>query len=285
MSAAVSPTVAGYGTRSRTEEGGEVVLERFRLDGQVAIVTGAGRGIGAAIASTLAEAGADVVIGARTADQLAGVAATIEAHGRQAVAVDGDLDGRTGLALLILAADGEFAGVDIVVNNLGGAPPAPFLDTSEMAFAGAFAFNVTSAFNLTQLAVPSMVSRGGGSVINIASTAGQFAIRGLSAYGTAKAALIHLTRELAQDLAPRIRVNAVAPGAIATSALDGVLANPRIEEAMVAGTPMRRIGDPEEVASAVLYFASPAAAYTTGQVLAVSGGIQGSSLEMPFPDV
>ncbi len=285
MSAAVSPTVAGYGTRSRTEEGGEVVLERFRLDGQVAIVTGAGRGIGAAIASTLAEAGADVVIGARTADQLAGVAATIEAHGRQAVAVDGDLDGRTGLARLISAADGEFGGVDIVVNNLGGAPPAPFLDTSEMAFAGAFAFNVTSAFNLTQLAVPSMVSRGGGSVINIASTAGQFAIRGLSAYGTAKAALIHLTRELAQDLAPRIRVNAVAPGAIATSALDGVLANPRIEEAMVAGTPMRRIGDPEEVASAVLYFASPAAAYTTGQVLAVSGGIQGSSLEMPFPDV
>ena len=285
MSAAVSPTVAGYGTRSRTEEGGEVVLARFRLDGQVAIVTGAGRGIGAAIASTLAEAGADVVIGARTADQLAGVAATIEAHGRQAVAVDGDLDGRTGLARLISAADGEFGGVDIVVNNLGGAPPAPFLDTSEMAFAGAFAFNVTSAFNLTQLAVPSMVSRGGGSVINIASTAGQFAIRGLSAYGTAKAALIHLTRELAQDLAPRIRVNAVAPGAIATSALDGVLANPRIEEAMVAGTPMRRIGDPEEVASAVLYFASPAAAYTTGQVLAVSGGIQGSSLEMPFPDV
>jgi len=255
------------------------------LDGQVAIVTGAGRGIGAAIASTLAEAGADVVIGARTADQLAGVAATIEAHGRRAVAVDGDLDGRTGLARLISAADGEFGGVDIVVNNLGGAPPAPFLDTSEMAFAGAFAFNVTSAFNLTQLAVPSMVSRGGGSVINIASTAGQFAIRGLSAYGTAKAALIHLTRELAQDLAPRIRVNAVAPGAIATSALDGVLTNPRIEEAMVAGTPMRRIGDPEEVASAVLYFASPAAAYTTGQVLAVSGGIQGSSLEMPFPDV
>jgi len=285
MSAAVSSTVAGYGTRSRTEEGGEVVLERFRLDGQVAIVTGAGRGIGAAIASTLAEAGADVVIGARTADQLAGVAATIEAHGRRAVAVDGDLDGRTGLARLISAADGEFGGVDIVVNNLGGAPPAPFLDTSEMAFAGAFAFNVTSAFNLTQLAVPSMVSRGGGSVINIASTAGQFAIRGLSAYGTAKAALIHLTRELAQDLAPRIRVNAVAPGAIATSALDGVLTNPRIEEAMVAGTPMRRIGDPEEVASAVLYFASPAAAYTTGQVLAVSGGIQGSSLEMPFPDV
>ncbi len=262
-----------------------MVLERFRLDGKVAIVTGAGRGIGAAAAAALAEAGADVVIGARSVDQLAETGAAIEAHGQRAAIIDGDLSSRDGLRRLVDTAQDEFGGVDIVVNNLGGARPGAFLETSEKAFAGALTFNVTSAFNLTQLAVPSMVERGAGSVVNIASTAGQFAIRGMSAYGTAKAALIHLTLELAQDLAPKIRVNAVAPGAIATSALESVLADETLEQAMAAGTPMRRIGDPEEVALAVLYLASPAAAYTTGQVLAVSGGVQGSPMGSWIPDI
>jgi len=144
---------------------------------------------------------------------------------------------------------------------------------------------VTTAFTLTQLAVPSMLERGGGSIVNIASTAGQFATRGFAAYGTAKAALIHLSREMAQDLAPLITVNAVCPGAIATSALDIVLQSEELEKEMIAGTPLRRLGRPEEIAAAVLYFASPAGAYTTGQVLAVSGGIQGSSLDLGIPDL
>lgn len=262
-----------------------MVLEKFRVDDKVAIVTGAGRGIGAATATTLAEAGADVVIGARTADQLDAVAEEVAGHGRRAVSVAGDLSDRDGLARLIDAATTEFGGVDIVVNNVGGSMPTAFMDTTEKAFRHALTWNVTTAFNLTQLAVPSMLERGGGKVINIASTAGMFAMRGFSAYGTAKAALIHLTRDLAQDLAPKITVNAVCPGAIATSALDIVLADENLEKAMVDGTPLGRLGEAWEIAAAALYFASPAGAYATGQALAVSGGIQGSNLEMGIADL
>ena len=159
------------------------------------------------------------------------------------------------------------------------------MDTTEQAFRHALTWNVTTAFNLTQEAVPAMLERGGGRVINIASTAGMFAMRGFAAYGTAKAALIHLTKELAQDLAPRITVNAVCPGAIATSALDMVLADENLERAMVEGTPLGRLGEAWEIAAAVLYFASPAGGYATGQALAVSGGIQGSNLEMGIADL
>ena len=179
----------------------------------------------------------------------------------------------------------EFGRVDIVVNNVGGAMPSAFLDTSEWSFDTAMRFNVTSAFNLTQLAVPHLLESDGASVVNIASSAGQFAIRGMSAYGTAKAALIHLTRELAQDLSPKVRVNAVSPGAIATSALDIVLQTPELHDAMLDGTPMRRLGDPDDIAAAVLFLASPAASYVTGEVLAVNGGIQGSNLELGLPDL
>ncbi len=261
-----------------------MVLERFRIDDQVAVVTGAGRGIGAAVAVALAEAGADVVLGARSDDQLAETAAAVEAHGRRACPVPGDLSNRDAMATLVERAVEEFGRLDIVVNNVGGAMPAGFLDTSETAFEQALRFNVTSAFNLTQLAAPHLLD-GGGSVVNIASTAGQFAIRGMSAYGTAKAALVHLTRELAQDLSPSVRVNAVSPGAIATSALDIVVQTPELHDAMVDGTPLRRLGDPDDIAAAVLFLASPAAAYVTGEILAVSGGIQGSNLDLGLPDL
>ena len=262
-----------------------MVLEKFRVDDKVAIVTGAGRGIGAATATTLAEAGADIVLGARSADQLEAVAREIEAHGRRAVTIAGDLSTRDGLSALVEAATGDLGGIDIVVNNVGGAMPQPFLDTKEKTFDQVFRFNVTTAFNLTQLATPALLERGGGSVINIASTAGMYAARGLAAYGTAKASLIHLTKDLAQDLAPRIRVNAVCPGSVATSALETVLGNEELERAMVSGIPLRRLGEAWEIAAAVLYFASPAGAYVTGQALAVSGGIQGSPLDMGIADL
>lgn len=262
-----------------------MALDQFRLDGKVAIITGAGRGIGAATAAAFAEAGADVVIGSRTAAQLDDVAAVVESYGRRAVTIAGDLSSRDALAGLVDRAVEVFGGVDVVVNNVGGSMPGAFMDTSERAFDGAMRWNVTTAFNLTQLAVPHMIERPGANVVNIASTAGIFASRGFAAYGTAKAALIHLTKELAQDLAPKIRVNAVCPGAIATSALDIVLQTPELEQAMNEGTPLGRLGRPEEIATAALYFASPAAAYTTGQYLGVDGGITGSNLEMGIPDL
>ena len=169
--------------------------------------------------------------------------------------------------------------------STGGSMPTAFMDTSEKAFDGAMRWNVTTAFNLTQLAVPYMLERPGANVVNIASTAGIFASRGFAAYGTAKAALIHLTKQTAQDLAPRIRVNAVCPGAIATSALDIVLQTPELEETMNSATPLGRLGAPEEIAAAALYFACPAGAYTTGQFLGVDGGIQGSNLDMGIQDL
>lgn len=260
-------------------------LDHFRLDGKVAIITGAGRGIGAATAAMFAEAGADVVIGARSADQLAAVAEIVEGHGRRAIAIPGDLSTRDGLATLVDTAVEELGGIDIVVNNVGGSMPTAFMDTTEKAFDGAIRWNVTTAFNLTQLAVPHMLERPGANVVNIASTAGLFASRGFAAYGTAKAALVHLTKVTAQDLAPKIRVNAVCPGAVATSALDIVLQTPELEEAMNESTPLGRLGAPEEIAAAALYFACPAGAYTTGQFLGVDGGIQGSNLDMGIQDL
>lgn len=264
--------------------------DRFRLDGRVAVVTGASRGIGAACAVRLAAAGADVVIGARSADTLAEVAAEIEGLGQAAIPVAADLSSREALAGLVAAAVDHGGRIDVVVNNVGGSFPRPFMETSERAFEKALSWNVTTAFNLTQLAVPHLLAAredgdGGGSVINIASAAGRQASRGMLAYGTAKAAMIALTRNLAQDLAPRIRVNSVAPGAIATDALEMVLEDDGLRTAMEQGTPMRRIGDVADIADAVLFFASPASGYITGQVLAVDGGIQGPNLEMPIPDL
>lgn len=262
-----------------------MILDLFSLAGRVAVVTGAGRGIGAAIATALAEVGADVVIGARTAAQLEGVAAEIRGLGRRAVAVPGSLAERAGMERLVESAVGELGRLDVVVNNVGGSLPGPFLGTSAAAFENAFRWNVTTAFHLTQLAVPAMLANGGGSVINIASAAGRFHDRGFIAYGTAKAALCHFTSNLALDLAPRIRVNAIAPGAIETEALGVVLQNPEIQRRMVEGTPLRRLGRVADIAAAAVYLASPAGSYVTGRVLDVDGGIRRSNLEMGLPDV
>lgn len=262
-----------------------MILDLFSLKDRVAVVTGAGRGIGAAIAKALAEVGADVVIGARTADQLEAVAGDVRRLGRRAVVVPGSLAERAGLEQLVERALAELGRIDVVVNNVGGSFPGPFMGTAEAAFDGAFRWNVTTAFNLTQLAVPAMLRAGGGSVINIASSAGRFNDRGFIAYGTAKAALCHMTQNLAFDLAPKIRVNAIAPGAIETDALGLVLQNPEIEKKMVAGTPLRRIGRVEDVAAAAVYLASPASSYVTGRVLDVDGGIRRSNLDMGIPDL
>jgi len=262
-----------------------MILDLFRLDGKTAVVSAAGRGIGARIATAFAEVGADVVIGARSADQLAEVAAQVEALGRRAIVVEGDLGSREGMAKLVDAAVSELGGIDIVVNNAGGTMPQAFMDTTEKAFDGALRWNVTTAFNLTQLAVPHMIERGSGSVINITSVAGAFGDRGFAAYGTAKGALLKLTRHMAQDLSPKIRVNSVSPGSIATSALDMVLQMPELEKAMIDATPLGRLGTVDDIAAAAVYLASDAASYVTGRDIRVDGGIEGSNLAMGIPDL
>jgi 7-alpha-hydroxysteroid dehydrogenase len=265
--------------------GAKVILDMFNLKDRVAIITGAGRGIGAAIATAFAEVGADVVIGSRTESQLLEVADTVKKAGRRAAVVTGDLSTRAGMESLVQRAVDEFGRLDIVVNNAGGSMPGPFLNTSEEDFNQALLWNATTAFNLTQLAVPHMLEQGGGSVINIASAIGRFPDRGFCAYGTAKATLIHLTKNLACDLAPRIRVNAIAPGAIATSALDIVLTNEPITNEMIGRTPLKRIGVAEDIAAGAVYLASPASAYVTGRVIDIDGGLRRANLEMGIPDL
>ena len=198
-----------------------MILDRFRLDDQVAVVTGAGRGLGAAMALAFAEAGADVVIASRTQSQLEEVAEQIKGVGRRAHIVAADLAHPEDTAKLAGAAIEAFGKLDIVVNNVGGTMPNTLLTTSTKDLKDAFTFNVATAHALTTAAVPLMLEHsGGGSIINITSTMGRLAGRGFAAYGTAKAALAHYTRLAALDLCPRIRVNAIAPGSILTSALD-----------------------------------------------------------------
>jgi 7-alpha-hydroxysteroid dehydrogenase len=173
----------------------------------------------------------------------------------------------------------------VVVNNVGGTMPRPFLDTSDGFLERAFHFNVTTAVALTRAATPPMLEAGGGSVVNISSVLGRLAGRGYLAYGTAKAALSHATRLLAADLAPRIRVNGLSVGSVATSALEIVVEDDDLRAQVEGRTPLRRLGEPEEVAAAVLFLASPAGGYVTGQVLAVDGGIESPNLDLGLPDL
>jgi 7-alpha-hydroxysteroid dehydrogenase len=261
------------------------ILDRFLLTGRVAVVTGAGRGIGAATAVALAEAGADVVISARTEEQLKEVAVAVEDTGRRAHVVAADLSDEQAVRGLAAAAKEAFGRLDVVVNNVGGAMPCTYLDTSVKAMEQAFHFNVSTAHALTTSAVPVMLESGGGAVVNISSVMGRVPGRGYAAYGTAKAALAHYTRLAAADLSPRIRVNAIAVGSVATSALQIVMDNDAIRTQMEQATPMGRIGDPDDIAAAVVYLASPAGAYVTGKVLEVDGGLGRPNLELPIPDL
>lgn len=262
-----------------------MILDRFDVTGQVAVVTGAGRGIGAASAVALSEIGADVVLAARTEGQLAAVARQVEANGRRAVIVPADLSDLEQVRALADRAVSELGRLDIVVNNVGGTMPRPLLDTSPRFLEEAFHFNVATAHALVRASVPAMLETGGGSIVNIASVVGRVSGRGFLAYGTAKAALIHYTHLAARDLAPRIRVNAVGVGSTATSALEIVLQTEELRVAMEESTPLRRLGQPEDIATAVVYLASPAGSYLTGKVLEVDGGLDVPNLEMSLPDL
>jgi 7-alpha-hydroxysteroid dehydrogenase len=263
-----------------------MILDRFRLDDKVAVITGGGRGLGAAIALAFAEAGADVLIASRTQSQLEAVAEQVRAVGRRARVVAADLAHPEATAELAGQAVEAFGRLDIVVNNVGGTMPNTLLTTSTKELKDAFTFNVATAHALTIAAVPLMLEySGGGSIINITSTMGRLPGRGFAAYGTAKAALSHYTRLAALDLCPRIRVNAIAPGSILTSALDVVASNDELRAPMEKATPMRRLGDPVDIAAAAVYLASPAGSFLTGKTLEVDGGLTYPNLDIPVPDL
>ncbi len=260
-------------------------LDAFRLDGKVAIVTGAGRGIGASIARTFADAGANIVLTARTKEQLDEVAADVRAMGREALVIPADVNDNDVLEGIVAKTMEDFGRIDIVVNNAGGTMPRPFLDTSAGFFERSFHFNVTTAFVLSKAATPHLLASGAGSIVNISSAIGRLRDRGFVAYGTAKAALSHMTRLTAADLAPKVRVNAIAVGSIATSALEIVLDNPEIHDEMVRRTPLKRLGQPEDIALCALYLASPAGSFVTGKLFEIDGGLEEANLEMGLPDL
>lgn len=257
-----------------------MILDRFKLDGKVALITGAGRGIGAGCARAFAEAGADIVGGARTLEQVEEVAEDVRRMGRRAVALPCDVMQREQLESVVAKAMEEFGRIDILVNNAGGYPPMPALKTSERAFEECFKFNVSTAFLLTRLVLPHMLERDGGAVVNISSAAGRIPMSGFVAYGTAKSALSFMTREFAIEFAPRVRVNAISVGSTETSSL-GPFLDDESREKMANLTPMKRIGEVEDVALGALYLASPASSYVTGTVLEVDGGLIDGN--WPFP--
>ena len=262
-----------------------MALERQRLDGQIAIVTGSGRGVGRGIATTLAEAGATIVCSARTRTEIDETVGLIEAAGGKAVAMTADVMKQADLKKLADDTMERYGRIDIVINNAGGNEFRAFLDISEEEFIHHFNWNTTSAFLLSQTATPHMLKGGGGSIVNVSSGAARIGIRGMLAYGVAKAGTEQLTRGLAQELAPKIKVNCVALGAVLTPALQNMYdMDPSFKEKLHALTPLQTHGTPEDVGLAVLYFCSKGC-YATGSILHIDGGLQDTNLPFRLPDL
>lgn len=251
--------------------GSDLVTDLFRLDGKVAIVTGASSGLGVAFAQALAEAGADVALGARRVDRLADTAALVDAAGRRAIAVGTNVADPAACRSLVDAAMAEFGRVDVLINNAGIGTAVPASRETSDQFRSVIDVNLMGCYWMAQAC--GTVMRPGSSIVNISSVIG-LTTAGLpqAAYSASKAALVGLTRDLAVQWTGRkgIRVNAIAPGFFATEMT--LLYREGYLDEQLRRTPMGRPGDPRELAAAVVFLSSPASGYVTGQTWAVDGG-------------
>lgn len=247
---------------------------RFDLSGRVALVTGASRGIGSAIAAMLAEHGATVVLSSRKQADLDAEAERINAeHPEKAVAIAAHAGRPEELERLVEEVIRRFSRIDILVNNAGTNPyMGPVLGAELAAWDKTFEVNVRGMFVLTKLVYEAWMEAHGGAIVNIASIGGLRPGVGLGVYNVTKAAVIMLTRQLAREIGGKVRVNAVAPGLVKTRFAEALWGNEAILQRVLAQNPTGRIGRPEEVAAAVLFLVSDAASYVNGEVLVVDGG-------------
>jgi len=248
--------------------------ELFNLKGKTAIVTGGANGIGKASCEMLAAFGANIVVSDYNMDSAEKTSEEINNNGGNTIAIDCDVTKDDALVNLVDKTIEEFGGIEILVNNVGGGgagKESPY--NIEIAqFKKVFEMNVFSMWRLCQLVAPHMKKAGYGSIINMSSMASINKSPAISAYASSKAAVNHMTRNLAFDYGPdNIRVNAIGPGATRTHALSTVL-TPDLEKAMLKHTPINRLGEAEDIAGAVLYFAAPISSWTSGQVIFINGG-------------
>ena len=246
-------------------------LQQFSLENRVAIVTGAGQGIGKAAALGLADAGAHVIIAARTSSDLENVASGIEQRGRKALALPTDVNLRDQINSLVEKTVKEFGRIDILVNNAGGTTEIPTMEMSETDWDANLSLNLKSVFLCSQAAGRVMMAQKKGSIINLSSMHGLRANFANAAYGAAKAGVINLTKTMADGLAKyNVRVNAIAPGYVVTRPVFEVFAaRPDVTKQI----PLSRLANPEDIVGAVIYLASDASLYVTGATIVIDGGL------------
>lgn len=251
-------------------------MEEFSLEGKVALLTGASRGIGRAIAGRLARAGAQVVVSSRRLENVQAVADEIQAAGGEALALEAHVGEPAAVETLVTRTVAAYGRLDIVVNNAATNPHfGPLLSADEGQWDKILDTNAKAVFRVCKAALPHLEAAGGGKIINLASLAGLQPSPGMGLYGISKAALIMLTQQLAMELGPaNIQVNAIAPGVVKTRFSRLLWTTPQIADPILARMPLGRFGEPEDVAGLALYLASPASDYVTGAVFVVDGGLR-----------